>query len=139
MLLLRASRRLNGRLATLFRSSPKAMLAREYFGLSPEILGGVSIATGEDMMLGASCFPSHNAKQRSVRLRHIVSALRRMWRSETVTPLIMDAAEKVVPCGPALPVIATSCKASMAVASSVRYRLALSKAFAFASATCKVG
>ena len=102
-------------------------------------MGGVSIATGEDIMLGASCLPSHKAKQRSVRLRHIMSALRRIWRSETVTPLMIDAAENVVPCGPALPVIATSCNASIAVASSVRYKEALSRAFAFLSATCKVG
>lgn len=141
MLLLRASRRLRGRLPLpiLLKSSPNARLEREYFDLGPEIFGGVSIAIGEDMMLGASCLPSHKAKQRSVKLRHIISALRRMWRSETVTPLIMDAAENVVPCGPALPVIATSCNASIAVASRVRYNDALRRAFAFDSAVCNVG
>jgi hypothetical protein len=138
MLLLRASRRLKGRLVALLGSSI-ARLDREYFDFGTDALGGVSIATGEDMMLGASCFPSHKARQRSVKLRHIMSALRRMWRSETVTPLMMDAAEKVVPCGPALPVIATSCTASLAVASSVRYKDALSRAFAFPRAICKVG
>lgn len=67
------------------------------------------------------------------------SALRRTWRSLELVPVIIEAAEeKDTPCGPA-PANAASCKASVAVASSVRYSGAVRSGFAFARAACSVG
>lgn len=135
MLDLRASRRLIGRAAALEIPSVGPRLLLEYLRDGDCFVEGV----GEETRLGASDLPSHNASTRSVRLRHMVSAFLRTCRSETVTPLIMDAAVMAVPCGPALPVMAASWRASAAVASSVRNRVGLSSGFAFAKAAWRLG
>ena len=119
MLVRLASKRLMGRELLRFRPSFAPKLLRGY-RMVGELMAGEFKATGDDTTLGASCLPSHSARHRSVRLRHIVSAFRRTWRSDAVTPLMIAAAENVVPCGPALPVNAASCRASEAVASKVR-------------------
>ena len=97
-----------GLLAPLSRPSPGPRFALDVNRDVGVSLSGSWIAMGEAVTLGDSCFPSQSTRHRSVRLRHIVSALRRTWRSATVAPLIMDAAEKAVPCGPAPPVITAS-------------------------------
>jgi len=63
---------------------------------------------------------SHKAMQSSVRLRQMLSALRRTCRSGIDEPLRIELAECSVPCGPALPVISANVRASDAVASSTR-------------------
>ena len=68
-------------------------------------------------MLGLT---SVRARQSSVKLRQRLSALRRTCRSGTDAPVMIELAEKRVPCGPALPVISANSNASEATASSDR-------------------
>ena len=86
-----------------------------------------------------SSLSSDSATQSSVRLRHMLSALRRTWRSAELDPPNTDAALCIVPCGPLYPVIAAKARASVAVASNARYTSRLTRGLHFAKVECKSG
>lgn len=81
----------------------------------------------------------HSSMQSSVRLRQILSALRRTWRSGTRGPESIALAECRVPCGPALPANSAKPSASDAVASSTRYTEGATFCLAFAKASLSKG
>ena len=100
-----------------------SMLCR-IVGESPLIctLGRRDTVAVDDRTIGLArpVLLSHMAIQSSVKLRQMLSALRRTCRSDVPVPR-MELAEWNVPCGPALPDISANVSASNAVASSVRY------------------
>lgn len=81
-------------------------------------------------------FSSERAMQSSVRLRHMLSAFRRIWRSMFWEIASADASS---PLGCALPVMAASIRASEAVLSRAGYAFGSIKALALAKAECKRG
>lgn len=86
--------------------------------LGRRVIVAVDVLTEGLLRLG---LVSHKAMHNSVRLRQMLSALRRTCRSEMLAPPSIELAECRVPCGPALPVISASDIASVAVDSSIRY------------------
>ena len=63
----------------------------------------------------------------------MLSALRRIWRSETLAAPATDAALDRVPCGPPLPTMTAKDKASDAVASKALYASQPMSGFALAN------
>lgn len=124
MLLRLASSRLIGR--PTLPSLP--IVLREY-----RMVGNFE-ARGDPWALTGSFLPSHSARQRSVRLRHMVSALRLMCRSDAVVLLTIEAVGKVTRDDPTPPAIDAIPNASLTVASNDRYKTGWSSDFAFASA-----
>jgi hypothetical protein len=86
-------------------------------------LGRRLMAAVDDLTAGldSALLVSHMAMQSSVKLRQMLSALRRTCLSDTLAPPRMELAECSVPWGPALPVISARVMASIAVASRIRY------------------
>ena len=109
-LLRRASIRLRARLGALREGTARSgsKLPRRCFKMrgskcsaavfvGPSPLVGRETAVETEIVGENTLLLSQSVMQSSVRLRHILSAFRRMFRSEAVAPSTTEAAEKLVP------------------------------------------
>ncbi len=97
------------------------------------------LGTGFGAVAVLSGFASDNARHSSVRLRHMLSALRRTCRSETVGPPIIDCELEIGPGWPELPIIEAMASASEAAASNALYISELRTGLVFANAALRRG